>query len=1827
MTSAAGELVIDAVAGIAVTSGVAAGAQTEAYDQFTGNSPGDSWGSSSTQAGAASVTMSWSLSGVGVGEWAAGGVSLKPAANQPPVNVVPVYPATSGSALAFDGANSSVVVNPSSSLTMTTALSVEAWINPTAYSANGSIILNKEGEYEVGLAPDGTLRWAVSNTAPGWAWTSSGYVVPLNQWTHVAVTYDAGAGAASVYINGNLVQSISATGNIGDTYPALNDLSIGTRQNSSTQHFQGLIDDVRVWDIARTQADIQSTMNQTLIGNEAGLAGNWNFDELAGTTAFDTSPNGNNGSLGGGVAANDPTWIDYSIHQSQSLAFSAANGNLVSTGDPDAGTNPVQVTLGVSHGVVALSGVSGLTFSSGGSGQATMTFTGTLADVNAALAGMSYTPTVGYSGSDSLGITTNDQGNSGPGGPQATSSATPITIINVAPTVATTAAATPSPAIGTSTALSVLGADDGGEANLTYTWAATSGPAAVSYSDNGDNAAKNTTATFAQAGIYSFQVTITDNRGLTTTSALNVTVDQTLTTIAVSPASATLNENQTQQFTAAGYDQFGQSMASQPALTWALASGTGTVDNSGLYAAPALTGSATVSATSGAVTGTASITVAPSFVVTNTNDSGVGSLRHAILDANSNPGLDTITFNIPGASVQTINVLAALPTITDAVTIDGSSQPGYSGSPLIRIDGGNLAASGLVLGAGSSGSTVEDLMIVRFGNDGLWINGSSNNVIVGNYLGTDGAANLANAINGIDLSNAAANNLIGGTAPGAANVIAFNGGDGIALQATAASGNRILGNTIFSNTELGIDLADDGVTLNDVGDGDSGPNDRKNFPVLTLAELNSPTQITISGTYNSVASAKTYRLEFFANSAGDGSGYGEGQRYLGFVNVTTDASGNATFSTVLTATVTFGEAITATATDLAINYTSEFARDVFANAAPTVATAAAATPSPVTGTTTALSVLGADDGGEINLTYTWASTSGPAAVSYSGNGNNAAKNTTATFTQAGAYAFQVTIVDAGGLTTTSAVNVTVDQTLTTITVSPASATLIENQTQQFTAMGYDQFGQTLASQPSFTWAKASGIGAIDASGLYTAPAASGSANVTATSGGISGAALITINNQVPTVATAASATPSPVTGTTTALSVLGADDGGEANLTYTWATTSGPAAVSYSNNGDNAAKSSTATFTQAGSYTFLVTITDAGGLTTTSTVSVTVVQTLTTIAVSPASAALNENQTQQFTATGYDQFGQTLVSQPSFTWAKASGIGAVDASGLYTAPAASGSANVTATSGGISGAALITINNQVPTVATAASATPSPVTGITTALSVLGADDGGESNLTYTWATTTGPAAVSYSSNGDNAAKSSTATFTQAGSYSFQVTITDAGGITMTSTVNVTVDRTLTMIAVSPASATLDENQTQQFTATGYDQFGQALTSQPSFTWAKASGIGAIDASGLYTAPAFAGSASITATSGVTTATASITIVHTNIAPVSNLPGPQHAGAGVLIFSQAKGNAIVVQDADAGTAPIEVTLSANFGQLTLASVQNLTFVSGAGTSTIVLRGSQTALNAALDGLQFRPTAPSATLQVTVNDLGNTGVGGPRITNGSILIAAAISGPNPTDNNNPDPTSGGAPGPQTPPNSSSDPGSSGPASGDAPSRGDPTQSETEPAAHRAIHVVRTGGGPSSATTVSQETVATASQDAASGVEIAPPRPARSTAPERAKKEVLAPIAPLRNFTTEAHLGFDQISHWKDEFQQREHASWWHVGTAAGLTGSSLVFLLWVLRGGSLVAGAVSVLPLWTSFDPLPVLDRAASGSRAGDDDWMPVNDDDQATEDALEDVFQ
>jgi titin len=269
---------------------------------------------------------------------------------------------------------------------------------------------------------------------------------------------------------------------------------------------------------------------------------------------------------------------------------------------------------------------------------------------------------------------------------------------------------------------------------------------------------------------------------------------------------------------------------------------------------------------------------AATLVVSNTSASGPGSLQQAILDANATNGLDTIIFKIPGAGVHTITPANTLPPITNSVVIDATTQPGFAGTPLIELDGSTPGDNyGLRLLAGSS--TIRGLAINRFaasailvqfpsgtnfiqgnfigttppsgstargnGSEGIWLNGSTGNLIggtgtngnviaangdagvyllnsasntiQGNLIGINaaGTAALGNANNGIYLNNAPGN-LVGGTTPGARNVVSGNGGSGLYLDGAATKGNLVQGNYLGTDRTgtVAIHNAGDGVTLN-----------------------------------------------------------------------------------------------------------------------------------------------------------------------------------------------------------------------------------------------------------------------------------------------------------------------------------------------------------------------------------------------------------------------------------------------------------------------------------------------------------------------------------------------------------------------------------------------------------------------------------------------------------------------------------------------------------------------------------------------------------------------------------------------------------------------------------------------------------------------------------------------------------------------------------------------------------------------------------------------------------------------------------------------------
>lgn len=217
------------------------------------------------------------------------------------------------------------------------------------------------------------------------------------------------------------------------------------------------------------------------------------------------------------------------------------------------------------------------------------------------------------------------------------------------------------------------------------------------------------------------------------------------------------------------------------------------------------------------------------------------------------------------------------------MTINGSSEPDFAGTPIVVLDGSSAGAgvSGLHISSGSA--MIHGLAISNFTDHGIYLEGNGNNTI-------------------------------GGITTGAANIISSNGGNGIGV-ASNSNKNTLRGNAIYANSGLAIDLNLNGVSASDPDDSDAGANNLQNYPVLTTVS-DSGSGVAVTGTMTSSPDT-TFTLDFYASTAADSSTYGEAERYIGSLPITTDGSGHATLEGVLSgATVMAGEFITATATDI-----------------------------------------------------------------------------------------------------------------------------------------------------------------------------------------------------------------------------------------------------------------------------------------------------------------------------------------------------------------------------------------------------------------------------------------------------------------------------------------------------------------------------------------------------------------------------------------------------------------------------------------------------------------------------------------------------------------------------------------------------------------------------------------------------------------------------------------------------------------------------------------------------------------------------------------------
>ena len=386
--------------------------------------------------------------------------------------------------------------------------------------------------------------------------------------------------------------------------------------------------------------------------------------------------------------------------------------------------------------------------------------------------------------------------------------------------------------------------------------------------------------------------------------------------------------------------------------------------------------------------------------------------------------------------------------------------------------------------------------------------------------------------------------------------------------------------------------------------------------------------------------------------------------------------------------------------------------------------------------------------------------------------------------------------------------------------------------------------------------------------------------------------------------------------------------GGGTTVTITGTNLANASAVDFGSGNPATISSDTAgqivAVSPAGSAgTVLVTVTTAGGTFASSSEQFTYVPPPAVTGVSPTAGPLGGGTSVTITGTNLANasavdFGNTAASISSDTAGQIVAVSPIGSAGsVYVTVTTAGGTTATSPSDRFTYVV-------APTVATPASATPNPVTGTTVSLKVVGADanPGGEASLTYTWAATTLPSGATpptFSANGTNAAKNTTATFHRWGNYVFTVTIADPFRLTVSSTVSVTVNQTVTTIAVSPSVANLNVESQQQFTATAKDQFGAAVIT-PTFIWSVPAALGTITAGGLLTTSFTPGTGAVTAASGPVAGSAAVSVVSPVDKAIMVNNDPVTGGSALYVFGSPGNDAVLINP---GSGPGAVSVQIN----------------------------------------------------------------------------------------------------------------------------------------------------------------------------------------------------------------------------------------------------------------------------------------------------------------
>lgn len=948
---------------------------------------------------------------------------------------------------------------------------------------------------------------------------------------------------------------------------------------------------------------------------------------------------------------------------------------------------------------------------------------------------------------------------------------------------------------------------------------------------------------------------------------------------------------------------------------------------------------------SGIVQGNATHTVA----WLNANRGTSVSLREAIIAANNTAGTDTIQFSIAGAGPHTISLTSALPPITDAVVIDGTSAPGYVGTPIIAISGSGITGSAVGLDLQSSGNVIVGVTVRDFTSDGIRVASSS----TGNMV--------------------------------ADNVITANAGAGVAL-ASPGAGAAIRNTLIHANGGQGIDLGADGaVALNDAGDGDTGANGLLNFPVIYGVTLSGGV-VTITGEATAGAVVEVFE------STNDTNGHGEGASNIGFATVgatgtpgTVDPTAIQFAFSFAQGTLVLGDTVTATAT-VAAAVTSEFSANVVVtelNIAPVLD----ASRSP------ALSAVMEDAGAPVGAVGTRVSQLVDFATPAGQVDNVTDANT------APQLGIAVTAAD----TTNGAWWYSIDDGANWLALgSPTAGAARLLAADAGTRLQYEPFADThgtLATAITFrAWDRTSG------SNGGTADTTTNGGSTAFSTGTDTASLVVTAVNDAPTVSAIG---PSTITedGSTGPIAFTIADVDSTVGTLLVSATSSNTALIPNGNlvlGGSGANRTITVTpaaNASGGPVTITLTVSDgAASTSTTFDVTVTAVNDA-PVNTAPAAVAGHQDTPITFSTAG----NRVAVADIDASGGMLEVTLAASDGGVVTL---AGIGGLTFTTGDGTGDATMVFAGTVADINAALNGmvlTPG-VGHVGVATLTITTDDGGNTGsggaqsdtdvITITLDPSVAPVVT---------LSGTPATFTEGGAdvaIDASLTVTDADSAQLVSAV----------VAITGGYRPAEDMLlfTDQLGITGvWDAALGTLTLSGTATVADYwTALRSVTYRNTSDAP---GVAARTVSFGVSDSSGSSALVTTSLAVVADNDAPEMTVPGIqtvledtdLVFLAALGNAISITDPDAGMDGAQITLTATSGTLHLAGTAGIAFGSGAdGTASMAIAGTVADLNAALNGLVFRP-APDATVDVTLSfvayDFGNHGLGGPKSDTATITV--------------------------------------------------------------------------------------------------------------------------------------------------------------------------------------------------------------------------------------